>query len=183
MGLILKSELDYNSIRGALGIDQDVRRQLSDSTIDELQFLPAAEAEAISRITQDSFVTIMSLTPNSPDQISFKAGTIALCCANLCPRLEVTIPVKQSLEDLATVERNKIDWKQKKNAFRSDANYFFANISTAYYNRTFPTALASARGRVLRFDPDFQRQFPNQEVSNFTGYTSPSGAYYAISVV
>jgi len=183
MGQILKTELDYDSVRGALGLDHDVRRQLTDEVIDELQFLPSAEAEAISRVSKANFQILMGLAPNDPDQTSFKAGTIALCCANLCSRLEITIPVEQQIEDLARVKRIQINWKQKKADFRSDANYFFANISTEYYARTFPVALAHARGRVLPHDPDFQRSFPNQEVSNFTGYTAPSGAYYAISVV
>jgi hypothetical protein len=183
MGLIIKNESEYDSIRGALGIDKDVKRQLTDEVIDELMFLPMAEAESISRVAANNFVLLMQLPPNDFSLLSFKAATAALTCSNLCPRLQVTIPEIQKIDDLGEIQRSKIDWMSKKELYRADANYFFSNVSTTYLPTAFPVALSIARGRVLAHDPDFQRDYAGQIVSNFTGFTSINGMQYQFSLV
>lgn len=179
MGIILSTQ-DYNSIRGMVGIDKDVENQLTDDVIDELQFLPAAEAEALTRIGSSNFVLVMQLDPNNPNKVLFKTGTLALCCSNLCRRLEATIPTKQQLTDLGSIERVQINWKERWQLFRNDANYFFGLIDTTYIPHDFPPALALADGRVLPHDPQFHRAYQGAQVSDFGGYVGPSGLAYNV---
>lgn len=183
MGLILKTNQDYDSIRGALGLNFDVKRELTNEVIDQLQFLPAAEIEALSRLAEGAFITLMQLAPSDANQLSLKIGTIALTCANLCERLQVTIPTDQKMEDLGGTTIVQINWPDKKTRFLSDANRFFYNINPMFMPQGFPVAMATARGRILRFDPDFYRSFQSEIISNFGGYTSPSGNYYQVGIV
>ena len=175
--LILNSTQDYNCVRGAIGVDTDVEHMLSDNVLNEWQFLPAAEAEAISRIGAGNFARMLQLDPTNPSLILFKAMTVALTCALLCSRLKVTLPVRQKIDDLGEVQRLVIDWDKAKAGFRSDANYFAANIDGSFIAADFPPALATASGRITRNDPQYHR---NQQgfSSDFSGYVGPSGIAY-----
>lgn len=178
--LILSSGPEYDCIRGALGVDTDTERQLSDNTLNEFQFLPAAEAAAIARIGAKNFSRMMALDPSNPSLMLFKAATVALTCSLLCSRLKVTFPIRQKIDDLGEVQRIQIDWDKQKQEFRNDANYFFGvlmDLDGSFIQPDFPPALATANGRVTRHDPQFHR---NQDgfSSDFLGYVGPSGIAY-----
>lgn len=182
MGDILTQDRDYFAIRYSLGLEDDSDRLVTDAVIDALPHLPAAELEAIRRFPS-FWATLVQNDPKDFNLKSLKMGVVAKCCANLCTRLELTIPIRTNLNQFGEVERNKIDWLKKKELFNDDANWFWQYLDQVLNpHNAFPT-LDIARGRLYRFDPNFwNEQFGIDsrfvQFGNFTGYTSPNGIAY-----
>ena len=187
MGLILSQGKDYDSIRYALGVNNDKDRLLTDDVIDAWSHLPAAELEARQRFTppkdpNNTLYVLLARDPKDWDLIALKAGVVARCCANLCPRMEVTIPQAQNVATFGEVTRQKINWLEKQQKFLNDANMFWTYISSVLHPVPFPTLLTRASpGRVMKSDPLFWELFGLGPVSDFSGYTSPSGVAYMFS--
>lgn len=180
MGNILITDRDYDAIRYALGLEDDASRLITDNVIDALPHLPAAELEAIRRFPS-FWASLMKNDPKDFNQQALKMGTVAKCCANLCARLEITIPVKGGLDNLGEIERTKIDWLKKKTVYNNDANWFWEYLDIGLNPHSFPPSLATAAGKLYKFDPGYWKQFstnPFLGVSDFGGYTAPSGIAY-----
>ncbi len=101
---ILNGQSDYDSIRYALGLEKDQSRLLTDQVIEAFPHLPMAEAEAFSRYTPpvqatNVVQTLLARDLFDPSLNALKAGTCMLTCAFLCPRLEITIPIKSGLDN------------------------------------------------------------------------------------
>lgn len=181
MGFILTGQQDYDAIRYALGLEKDQARLLTDQVLDGFTHLPAAELEARSRFTPpstatDVLATLLARDINDPDLNALKCGVALFACANLCPRLETTIPVKADLSDLGSIERVKIDWVKKRLAYIEQANWVWSYISRSLVPQCFPRGMSHASGRIYPNDPIFYRDYYGVS-SDLNGYIAPSVPY------
>jgi len=177
MGYILREQFDYDSVRYALGLEKDQARLLTDNVIEGFPHLPMAEAEAISRYTpptqsQDVISVLLARDPSDLSLNALKAGVCMLTCAFLCGRLEVTIPQESTLQDLGSIKRVAIKWRDKEQSYISKGNWFFSLIDQTLAPHNFPSILQHGHGRIYQFDPEFRKKLGFS--SDLSGYIYPS---------